>query len=170
MIGINMKKILLNPKSKNLFTLVDDEDYDKLVQYHWNVRIDGYVYRQKYSKHKSSNFYMHREVMKAKTGQMIDHKNRNVLDNQKSNLRFCTYSQNLQNSSGNKSKQYPYKGIRESNGGYNPKRYEGVLKVVLNKKVKSFYTKAYRDIKEAARAYNELAKKHYGEFAYLNKI
>ena len=141
MIGINMKKILLNPKSKNLFTLVDDEDYDKLVQYHWHVTTDRYVYREIYTKEKQIHVYMHREVMKAKTGQMIDHKNRNVLDNQKSNLRFCTYSQNLQNSSGNKSKQYPYKGIRESNGGYNPKRYEGVLKVVLNGKVNHFIQK-----------------------------
>ncbi len=43
------------------------------------------------------HIYMHRLVMAARTGDQIDHKNHDGLDNRRVNLRFCTQSQNQQN-------------------------------------------------------------------------
>ena len=49
--------------------------------------------------------------MKAKDGQLIDHKNGNGLDNRKSNLRFTTNRKNQQNRHAPQSSKYA--GVRK---------------------------------------------------------
>lgn len=72
---------------------VDDEDYSLLSKYSWRLHNRGYAITNSGKK----RLLMHRIVLKAKKGQEIDHINRNKLDNRKSNLRFCTRSENMLN-------------------------------------------------------------------------
>jgi len=84
-----MKKISL---TQGKFALVDDIDFTFLNQWKWCF--DGrYAVRKKNNK----KIYMHREIVKTKKGFDTDHINRNKIDNQRSNLRSCTRSQNLYN-------------------------------------------------------------------------
>jgi len=71
--------------TQNQFTKVDNEDFERLNKHKWCFDGD-YAVRRKNRK----KTYMHREIMKAKKGKMIDHKNHDSLDNRKGNLRFCT--------------------------------------------------------------------------------
>ena len=79
--------------------LVDDEDYDELSQWNWWPTSDGYAARQVGAK-RTANFVhilMHRFVLgMPKTG-VVDHINRNKLDNRRSNLRLVGTSQNMHN-------------------------------------------------------------------------
>jgi len=50
-------------------------------------------------KNKSKTVFLHRFILNAKTGQVVDHINRNKLDNRKQNLRFTNYSDNRLNHS-----------------------------------------------------------------------
>ena len=95
-----MKQI---PLTKNKFTLVDDEDYELVNKYNWYF---GAGYARSMEK-----ILMHRLIMKAKKGQMIDHIDGNGLNNQRSNLRFCTHSQNMANKKGFKNTSSKYKGV-----------------------------------------------------------
>lgn len=151
--------------TQNKVALIDDEDFDFLNQWKWYFNYN-YAKRtlnlkkQKFEKRKSKIIYMHRVIVNAQNGQIIDHINGNTLDNRKSNLRVCTHSQNLQNS---KIKTGKYKGVswhKSSNkwlakiGGTNSRIHIGL----------------FSSKEEAALAYNEAALKYYGEFARLNEI
>lgn len=84
-----MKKI---PITNEKYAIVDDVDFHYLKQFSWYLSSD-YATRKVMGK----ALKMHREIMQAKPDQLVDHVNRNRLDNRRSNLRFCTRSQNAMN-------------------------------------------------------------------------
>lgn len=90
-----MKQIML---TRGLAALVDDEDYEWLSQWKWcaakNSR-SGAFYAAR--NEKPALILMHRQIMSAPRGLVVDHINHNTLDNQRANLRLVTYSQNLAN-------------------------------------------------------------------------
>src|SRR5512137_2810735 len=76
---------------------VSDEDYDRLSQYRWKLLKDGdrrYAVREE----GSTLIDMHQDVLGAKDGLLIDHRDRDGLNNVRSNLRYATRSQNQINS------------------------------------------------------------------------
>jgi hypothetical protein len=160
-----MKKIPLwrqeKPYTKSViidYTLVDDEDYEMLNKYRWScsrrhprTRADG------------KWLSMHRLIMGLENGdkKLIDHRDRNPLNNQKENLRICpSLACNLGNS-WNKNNSSGYKGVtREGN------RWRA--QIGINGKTR--YIGSYDTKEDAALAYNEKAKELWGEFALLNEI
>lgn len=80
-------KILL---SKNMFAIVDADNYDRVRNYQWHVvTVGSDIYARN-----SSGMYMHRFILYAPKDLLVDHINFNGLDNRKSNLRLCTKRQN----------------------------------------------------------------------------
>lgn len=105
---------------------------------------------------------LHRVIMGASPGQMVDHINGDGLDCRRSNLRFATKAQNAANTPLPVGK-CGYRGVRTrvKNGrtGY---------RTTLCANGKRFDKGPYSDPAQAARAYDALAIKHHGEFAVLN--
>jgi hypothetical protein len=97
-----MKKIQL---TQGKFALVDDEDYDRVMQsgLKWRVshKKGGHVYyvvrNRKNSFPSRGNVSLHEEILGKRIGYVIDHINGNGLDNRKSNLRHVTNAQNISN-------------------------------------------------------------------------
>lgn len=87
-----MKKI---PLSRGLFSFVDDDDFLALSNYHWSFDGNGGAFRWDGTRKKCVK--LHRVLLNAPQGMCVDHINGNRLDNRKSNLRLCTYSQNSAN-------------------------------------------------------------------------
>ena len=148
-------------KQKIQYAVVDPEDYQKLSQYDWqffekNTRCYAAVFCD------GGILYMHRFIMNASKGQIIDHRNNEGLDNRKANLRFATISQN----------NYNKKPVTKNNTS----RFRGVQKKKGRNKYhasigcngKHIYLGTFYNEEDAARAYDEAAKKYYGEFAILN--
>lgn len=77
------------------FAIVDDEDYDLLMNNTWSLKV-GYAGRT--CPETNNHIYMHRVIMKTPTHLVVDHINGNKLDNRKSNLRNVTHQQNCFNS------------------------------------------------------------------------
>jgi hypothetical protein len=153
-----MKQIFLKgTKGKGLYVLVDEEDYEKLNQKNWYLHKNGYAFSNDFTK-------MHRYILNyTGTELMVDHKNRNKLDNRKSNLRLCTRSQNMQNSISGYNKKY--KGVFIiKNKRFNTQYI--VSKIVVNKK--TLYIGTYKNLEDAAKAYDVAAVKYFGEFALTN--
>ena len=75
------------------FALVDSEDYTFLMRYSWNYR-DGYAL----TKIKRKEVRMHRLILGVVDEKiLVDHKDRNRLNNTKENLREFTPTQNANN-------------------------------------------------------------------------
>jgi AP2 domain len=153
-----MKEINL---TQGKIALVDDDDYWFLMNYTWRaVNKDDRWYAA--TSIGGNTHYMHRMIMKCKSSDEIDHKDRNGLNNQKYNLRKCSRSQNQ----ANKRKQIGtyssiYKGVTWHKG-----QARWISRIRINGhliQLGSFLLE-----KDAARKYDEAAIKLFGEFAKLN--
>lgn len=104
--------------------------------------------------------YLHRIVTEAKKGEIVDHINRNRLDNRKSNLRIVNHKLNSYN-----------KTIKNENmrGVYFDKcgnRY----RACISDNNKTLKLGSFKTINEAKIAYNKKAMEIYGDNAFLHKI
>ena len=108
---------------------------------------------------------MHRTVMNTKTGEWIDHIDRNKLNNTKNNLRKCTHAQNQQNRIHSNTHKYSsrYKGVwwRKDNQ---------IWGVQINLDGKRLNIGSFKNEDNAGARYNDKALKYFGEFALLNYI
>jgi len=149
-----MKKILL---SQGEFTIVDDCDYDYLMQWDWYCN-GGYAKRG------YPLVCMHRVVLQRmgfRNFTKSSHINRDKLDNRRCNLRPITDSQNSCNQGKQKNNTSGYKGVCWNRGKW-------LAQIGTNGK--TIYLGRYDDPKEAAQAYNKAALKYHGEFAVLNGV
>lgn len=78
------------------YAFVDSGDEPMVAPMRWYVDGDGYAMA---SVGRRYNVRMHRLIMGVHTGDpfVVDHENRDPLDNRRKNLRFLTVSQNQQN-------------------------------------------------------------------------
>lgn len=167
----SMKEIKLSQRGKNkslnLVALVDDNDFDYLNQWKWfadKYKNGWYAGRQDYSTGKKKYLKMHRVILGITDSKLLgEHADRNGLNNQRSNLRVATKSQNA---------------INVSSRYNSTSNYLGVCWHKREKKWRAQITKDYKKIQigsfdnehEAAIAYNQKAVQLFGEFANLNKI
>ena len=104
------------PLSQGKFAIVDAEDFERLNEHKWSYSLMGkqeYGIRglKKHESDKRGTLLLHQAVIgKAPEGLVTDHINGNGLDNRKSNLRFCTPSQNMINKR-KKGTSSKYKGV-----------------------------------------------------------
>ena len=144
--------------------LIDDEDFELIRQWKWRTVLFNkkrlYVRGSKKIDNKWHNILMHRLIMNAKKGQKIDHRTGNRLDNRRSNLRFCTSSQNNMNMKKNKGVSR-YKGVCWAK---QTKRW--AAGIMLNRK--KTHLGYFENEVEAAKAYDIKARELFGEFARPN--
>jgi hypothetical protein len=140
------------------FAIVDAADYDWLNRHRWRALggQSGYAY----STIGGKNVLMHRLIMNAPPGKVVDHINGNRQDNRRCNLRVCTQAENMRNT-------------RKSCG---TSRFKGVS---WNRKYRKWVVSIHRDGKDiwlgnfddeikAAQAYDKAARELFGPFARLN--
>lgn len=158
-----MSKLI--PLTKGKFAVVDDEDFEALSAFRWHAYPDRgtfYARRSDYSEgHVAKTVLMHRQVLGAGKGEQVDHVNGDGLDNTRTNLRFCTPLENARNARRRKDNQSGFKGVV-----WHKQRKQWVAHIRIDGKLKHlglFPTK-----EDAARAYDEVAKRIHKEFANLN--
>jgi hypothetical protein len=148
------------------FAIVDQEDFYRLNNFHWGAKgEDQLIYAMRFviePNKKGKIVSMHREMMNAPKGLLVDHRNGDTLDNRRSNLRLATHSQNMSNRGKLKKKatsQYIGIFLEKSSGRW-------VVKTTHNNK--SIWIGRFDSEIDAARAYDRAAIKYHGEFARLN--
>src|SRR5687768_5004475 len=93
--------------------LIDPEDAPLVNQYPWQnyaSRRTRYAFARTV-KTGNKRVSMHRLIMAAKAGQIVDHVNGNGLDNRRSNLRFCNPRQNAWNRRARRETSSQFKGV-----------------------------------------------------------
>lgn len=153
-----MKEIKL---TQGFTAQVDDEDYEWLNQFKWCAHLETgnwYAIRQNWHNNKSGIIRMQRVILNAPYGLLTDHINRDTLDNRKCNLRLCSKAENSRNRkcTAHSSK---FKGVSWFKRDSNWRAYIGTPQKHLG---------YFNTDQDAARAYDEVAKKYHGEFANLN--
>jgi hypothetical protein len=104
-------------KYPNEITMVSIEDYDTLNKHKWHIISDNrgmlYVTRTLYNPEtkKYKIVLMHRIIMQAKDGEIVDHINRNTFDNRRCNLRITDFAGNSRNRKLPKNNTSGYKGV-----------------------------------------------------------
>lgn len=79
--------------------LFDKEDYDKIKDRCWREAKSGYNYSAIQSGNKKDRVFLHNLVMEhnPSDGMVVDHINRDTMDNRKKNLRLCSVAENTNN-------------------------------------------------------------------------
>lgn len=147
-----------NTKWKHVF-MFDASDFGKVaVAEFWYTNSNGYVLSSMAPERK-----LHRYLLDAPKGAMVDHKNGNPLDNRRYNIRICNHSDNVHNSKIPVTNTSGYKGViwdKERNR----------WKAQISLRGKTHKLGRYKNKIDAACAYNMAAIKHFGEFARINQI
>ena len=151
------------PLSQGMVAKVDPEDMLWLSDFFW-VLVKGRggfrACRASRKNGKKTLIQMSRMIMPPSKKRIIDHINHDTLDNRKSNLRVCTFSQNCWNR----------KGI----GGFS--RFKGVCRsrkqwaAYITFSGARKYLGTFSKETEAAMSYNNAAKKYFGSYALLNRV
>ena len=170
----------LIPLTQGYFAQVDDTDYDFLMQWKWCVmKTKNTFYASKciLIEGRKGRISMHRFLLglthldKKLKG---DHKDHNGLNNQRSNIRIATSSQNNINTTGRGGSKYLGVSLKNKRVKYINKF--GILKVYEPKYFeasiwdgkKRHYLGNFKDEELAAKTYDIAAKKIHGEWANLN--
>jgi len=147
--------------AKHQFAIVDQDDYQKLAGYPWQLyeNKSGNLYAVRFDNGRSIK--MHRVIMNAPPGKIVDHRNHEGLDNTKRNLRFATISQNNCNVKRTKNCSSKYKGVCRRKG-------RNKWHACISYNCKKIHLGYFDNEEDAARAYDEAAKVYHGNFAMLN--
>ncbi len=161
-----MKTVLL---AHGIKAQVDDADYVEVSRFSWSAKVDRHTGRMYARAHipgsgkRGGEVLMHRLIMGPITGEKVDHRDGDGLNNQRFNLRKCTHSQNLCNSRNSKAgKTSKYKGVSGLPDG---RFYAQIMYAGKKKNLGRF-----RSELDAARAYDLAARSLHGEFAVLNLV
>lgn len=158
------------PLTQGQHALIDEEDAQMVMQYRWSVRRGRHTwyavsYRGR-GRH-ARPVFMHRLLMglegrRARSVE-VDHVDGNGLNNTRANLRLATRAQNARNHRRSAANTSGYMGVSWHAGSR-------TWCVQIRAQGRALRVGLYRDLDDAARAYNEAARRYYGPFARLNDV
>jgi hypothetical protein len=142
--------------------IVDDADYERVAAQRWYVMCPRHIsddLSYAAAKINGRRVLMHRFLCDAADGIVIDHINRNGLDNRRSNLRPCTRAENLRNRKRGKNNTSGFKGVYQERGRW---------RAQINIGGRRFHLGSYKSAELAHSAYVTAAQQLHGEFARFN--
>jgi hypothetical protein len=153
------------PLGEGRFTIVEPRDFYWLNNFNWTITgNDEHIYAVRNvikSGAKTTAVRLHREIMNSPKGLLVDHRNGDTLDNRRTNLRVATHSQNCFNCRKRKNTSSRFIGV-----SFNKHKIMWAAYISFHRK--RIWLGHFKTEIEAAKAHDEAAKKHHGEFARLN--
>lgn len=131
---------------------IDDADAEEIARYSWHLDRNGYACSTRFKK-------LHRWLVGAEAGQIVDHIDGNLLNCRRSNLRIVTRAQNNQNKRRVRKSQIIFKGVRQNGLNWSADINVGGV---------PFYIGTYGNPIKAALAYDDAARAAFGACARLN--
>lgn len=144
--------------------VIDESDIEAASGYNWYLSDSGRGKRYVRSRKSRTNspIYLHRLILPGADGRHVDHVNGDTLDNRRENLRVASHTENTRNSSVPRNNTSGFKGV--SKATWVTGRWRATIRI----DGKQAFLGVFDTPEEAAIAYDEAAKNHYGEFAHLN--
>lgn len=145
--------------TRGLVAVVDQSDHAALARYRWYAvpRSNGkgfYAARNS----NGARVWMHRAILRAPAGVLVDHKDGDGLNNRRGNLRLASHQQNNWNR--RLDSKGGVRGVRPVVGGWAAR--------ICTAKGKTISLGVYATPEAAAKAYDAAARSLRGEFALVN--
>lgn len=151
---------LYNRAQRALFAIVDDDDFERLIDYRWRLNSKGYAIRSYSVDGKEILVALHREIMQPPPGLVVDHIDHDKLNNTRANLRIITQQQNLMNRRLFKNSTTGFKGVTYQHGKW---------LVRIEKDGQIIQLGFHTDLKTAALVYDCAAVRLFGaEYVWRN--
>ena len=157
---------LLGPhaKTEGANALVSKNCIDTILVFSWYLGKDNYpvAYQSVDGKIKlGKGLKMHKLLhLNAPSGMVIDHINRNRLDNRMENIRICTQKENSFNTSKNKNSKNKYKGVKQMKNG--------LWKASITHNKNKYEINDIPNELDAAKVYDSMAEELFGDYAGKN--
>lgn len=154
------------PLTQGKVALVDDEDYERVMQFKWHAvrgRNSWYARRsiRTAPKTKQKTLWMHRLLVDAAKGDFVDHSDGDGLKNTRQNVRKCTRAQNARNQRTAKHNTSGFKGVSFH-------KLKRVWQANIRVDSRLIYLGSFKSAEEAAKAYDKAAVEHHRQFSRLN--
>jgi hypothetical protein len=154
------------PLTEGKFTIVDPADFYRLNNFYWlTCGKNDNLYAARLIRTPTgrlNTILMHKEILNAPPGLLVDHRNTDSLDNRKANLRLATHSQNSCNSRRDKSNTYSrFRGV-----SFSKRKQKWFAAIRANGK--KIWLGYFDDEFSAALAYDRAAREYHREFARTN--
>ncbi|MFD0853487.1 HNH endonuclease [Actinomadura adrarensis] len=135
-----------------MYAIVDEAIYPAVARWSWRLDSDGYVFRSQSINGRVFEVRLHRAVMACSPGDglVIDHINRNPLDNRRENLRIVSAAINQQN-----------RGYQRARPRFDRSRNKWRAKFKYNKK--EYYAGSYDTEQEAQEALDKKRREVTGQ-------
>jgi hypothetical protein len=161
----DVKKIPLSGKlGEGKVAIVDDEDFERVSDYTWYLTQKGYVV---HSLDPKTKLWLARFIMRATPGRLVDHRNHNLLDNRKSQLRLATKKENNRNQTV-RSPRKPRCSSKFKGVFWHKRDQAWRAQIGVNRR--RIWLGNFDTEREAAMAYNKAAARLHGEFCCLNSV
>lgn len=147
---------------------IDFQDLEEVLTYRWYVSCarketaTQKAYFRAISTTYGKSVFLHRLLMKAGEGEIIDHVDQNPLNNRRSNLRFCTASMNQRNRKARKTSSSKYRGCWWSK---DKKRWVSQIRV----NGKKLHLGSFKTEEEAGNAFSDAEAKYHSTWCPLFK-
>jgi hypothetical protein len=150
------------PLAKGLSCLIDEVDAPRVTMHRWAMRRTGRPYVGGSIKDASGawrSVLLHRFILDAPPGRLVDHIDGNSLNNTRANLRIASPKQNAANRRGAISGRFL--GVSACATGFKAMVYPHGMSIFLG---------IFADEEAAADAYNQAAAAAFKEFASRNDV
>jgi hypothetical protein len=147
--------------TKGMVAMIDDVDVGLVMAFKWyasKTHSGFYARSDKRTGKMKIVTYMHRLIMAAEDGILVDHRDGNPLNNRRYNLRLATVRQNNFNRRF-KAGMSIYQGVVKRGGKWQARISKDGIRYNLGR---------FKKEKDAAKAYDDQAAIMFGEFAVLN--
>lgn len=152
--------VVMVPLYSGEFALIDHDDAEVVLRHNWHRNRRGYAATILRSESGKKPCKMHIMIMgyPPSPDLTVDHANRDVLDNRRSNLRWATATEQLANT----------KRLGTASGYKGVLRHHFKWRAVINVNKKRLHLGLFATPEDAARAYDAAAIEAWGDFAHTN--
>ena len=136
--------------------IIDTEDFDRIKSLLWRVGANGYIISQYPG---DIHILLHRLIVNAQKGDIVDHINHKKYDNRKVNLRVASQEYNMMNAETRSDNTSGRKGVwRDKRTG------NWVAEIYVNKK--KINLGHFKRFEDAVKAREKGEEKYFGEWNY----
>lgn len=142
--------------TRGFVAIIDLADVQLVAGFRWTTQTGGGGHAYAARSEHGRCVLMHRQLLEARPGMQVDHRDGDGLNNRRNNIRLCTPSENMANKIVERRNKLGLKGVHQSRGRY---------RATIKPQGRTIDLGSYNTPEEAAAAYRGAARILWGRFS-----